>query len=125
TCASFGRCSLIRSPPIGVAVFLKGPPFLWPGLRSQVSVWLGPPAIQRTIHALVRFLSAAAASLGSHGHAAAAKALARLMRTKSRRVYSCDFMWPSRGQGSGIRGQESGVRGQASGVRLSLLTPDP
>src|SRR5260370_38899237 len=88
-------CRLHRWAGIGVVALWGGPPFLWPGLRSQVSVWLGPPDIQRTIHALVGFLSAAIASVGSHGQAAAPKALARLMRTKSRRVYSCVFMWPS------------------------------
>src|SRR5262245_3653553 len=92
--ASFGRCSLIRSPGTAVAVSLEGPPFLWSGLRSQVSVWLGPPDIHRTMHALAGFLSAAAASVGSHGQAAAPNALARLMRTKSRRLKSRAFMGP-------------------------------
>jgi hypothetical protein len=86
--ASFGRCSLIRIPGTAVSISLNGPPFLWPGLRSQVSVWLGPPDIHRTMHARGGLAPAAAASRGSHGHAAAPKALARLMRTKSRRVNS-------------------------------------
>src|SRR5262249_21459512 len=93
--ASFGRCSLNRSPGTEVAISLEGPPFLWPGLRSQVSVWLGPPDIHRTMHALAGFLPAAAASRGSHGPAAAPKALARLKPTKSRPLYSRAFMRPS------------------------------
>src|SRR6202012_1734594 len=93
--ASFGRCSLNRSPGTAVAVSLYGPPFLWPGLRSQVSVWLGPPDIHRTMHALVGFFSAAAARRGSHGQAAAPNALATLIRTRSRRLNSRAVMGPS------------------------------
>src|SRR5262249_14505885 len=94
--ASFGRFSLIRSPATAVSVSFEGPPFLWPGLRSQVSVWLGPPDIHRTMHALAGSLAGARDSVGSHGQAATPNALARLMRTKSRRLYSRLFMRPSR-----------------------------
>ena len=34
---------------------LKGPLLAWPGLGSKVSVWLGPPDIQRRMHDLRRF----------------------------------------------------------------------
>src|SRR5260221_13828704 len=86
--ASFGKCSLIRRPGTAVAVSLDVPPFLCPTLRSQVSVWLGPPDIHRTMHALAGFLPAAAASLGSHGHAAAPNALALHIPSKSGRLKS-------------------------------------
>jgi len=52
-------------PGIAVAVSLKGPPFLCPGLRSQVSVWLGTAGHPENDTRLVVFLLAAAASLGS------------------------------------------------------------
>src|SRR5437016_617058 len=45
--ASFGRCSLMRIPLTEVSISLNGPPVGWPGLRSKVSIWLGPPVIQR------------------------------------------------------------------------------
>src|SRR5437762_11005396 len=86
--ASLVKCSLIRNPGTAVAISFEGPPFLWPGLRSQVSVWLGPPDIHRTMHALAGFFPAAAASLGNHGQAAAPNALATHIRSKSRRLNS-------------------------------------
>ena len=33
-----------------VAIALYGPPLAWPGLRSNVSIWLGPPFIQSRMH---------------------------------------------------------------------------
>src|SRR5271157_1998033 len=43
-------CSQIFTPGAEVSIGRKGPPFfsLW-GLRSQISRWLGPPDIQRTM----------------------------------------------------------------------------
>src|SRR3954464_10050228 len=40
-----GRCSLTWMPGTLVAISLYGPPLTWPGLRSNVSIWLGPPFI--------------------------------------------------------------------------------
>ncbi len=34
----------------GVSISRKGPPLAWPGLRSKVSIWLGPPFIQSRMH---------------------------------------------------------------------------
>src|SRR5437763_80678 len=48
--ASFGRYSLKRTPGALVAVSLKGPPLEWPGFRSKVSIWLGPPFIHSRMH---------------------------------------------------------------------------
>src|ERR1700722_10770658 len=41
-----GRCSEIETPGVRVAMALNGPPCAWPGFKSNVSVWLGPPFIQ-------------------------------------------------------------------------------
>jgi hypothetical protein len=48
--ATRGRCSLIRMPGALVGISRKGPPLAWPGLRSKVSVWLGPPLIHSRMH---------------------------------------------------------------------------
>ena len=60
--ASLGRCSLIRRPGTAVSIALTGPPFSWPGLRSKVSIWLGPPFIQSRMHARRRLGWAAASA---------------------------------------------------------------
>src|SRR5437588_1419131 len=52
--AIFGRCSLILMPGTLVAVSLKDPPLAWPGLRSNVSIWLGPPFIHNRMHERLR-----------------------------------------------------------------------
>src|SRR5438445_13221437 len=59
--AILGRCSLILSPGALVAISLKGPPLACPGLRSKVSIWLGPPFIHSRMHARLRSGCAAAA----------------------------------------------------------------
>ena len=38
-----------------VAMGLKGPPLAWPGLRSKVSSWLGPPLIHSRIQERLRW----------------------------------------------------------------------
>src|SRR5262249_39136195 len=53
---------LMRRPGVAVAIALNGPPLAWPGLRSNVSVWLGPPAIQSKMHERRRRGSAATSS---------------------------------------------------------------
>ena len=43
-------CSLILTPGAEVSIGLNGPPFFsLSGFRSQMSRWLGPPDIQRTM----------------------------------------------------------------------------
>src|SRR5262245_43562789 len=59
--ATPGRCSLILIPGTLVAISLTGPPLACPGLRSNVSMWLGPPDIHRRMHAFLRAGCAAAA----------------------------------------------------------------
>src|SRR5262252_6265610 len=45
--ATLGRCSPILMPGTLVLISLYGPPLAWPGLRSNVSIWLGPPSIHK------------------------------------------------------------------------------
>src|SRR5262245_14992823 len=45
--ARSGRCSENFAPLIRVSIALNSPPVLVPGLGSNVSMWLGPPFIQR------------------------------------------------------------------------------
>src|SRR5262245_61002800 len=60
--ASFGRCSEISIPGTDVSIALYGPPFSCPGLRSKVSIWLGPPDIHSRMHERRRSLLAATSS---------------------------------------------------------------
>src|SRR5436190_12011248 len=55
--ACFGRCSQIIVPGTRVRITLKGPRFSGgrDGLGSQVSIWLGPPAIHSRMTALRDF----------------------------------------------------------------------
>src|SRR5687768_11293027 len=69
--ASFGRCSLISTPGALVLIGLNSPAPLLSGLRSNVSLWLGPPSIHSRMHDLALPAFAAGA------------ALARLARTSS------------------------------------------
>src|SRR5947209_2596813 len=55
-----GRCSLTLMPGTLVAISLYGPPLAWPGLRSNVSIWLGPPFIHSRMHDRLRLGSRAA-----------------------------------------------------------------
>src|SRR3954449_11367975 len=57
--AIFGRCSLILTPAVLVAISLKLPPLAWPGLRSHRSMVDGPPDIHSRMHCL-RLTSGAA-----------------------------------------------------------------
>ena len=65
--AIFGRCSLKRIGSAAVWISRKGPPLAEPGLRSKVSIWLGPPSIHKRTHDRLRRGSVArsAASAGS------------------------------------------------------------
>ena len=68
--ACFGRCSQSKTPGSLVGMTPNGPRF-WSGrsgLGSQVSMWLGPPAIQSRMTAL--FAADRPARLGGPGPAA-------------------------------------------------------
>src|SRR5262249_61910286 len=54
--ATVGRISLISTPEAGVLMGLNSPPVCSPGLRSQRSMWLGPPPIHRMMRLLASFL---------------------------------------------------------------------
>src|SRR4051812_14069032 len=58
----FVQCSLISTPGALVLTGLKSPAPLLPGLRSRVSLWLGPPSIQRRMQCLALALGLARAS---------------------------------------------------------------
>src|ERR1700676_4888661 len=58
--ANCGRFSLISMPGTAVGIGLYSPPSAVPGLRSKVSLWLGPPSIHRRMHDLCFALVAAA-----------------------------------------------------------------
>src|SRR5829696_3578460 len=87
----FVQCSLISTPGALVLTGLNSPaPLLW-GLRSRVSLWLGPPSIHKRMQCLARALelarvSAARADRTSiHPEAEAPKTPAADSRRKSRR----------------------------------------
>src|SRR5262245_7642707 len=52
--ATSGRCSENFTPLMRVSMALNSPPVFVPGLGSNVSMWLGPPFIQRRMQDLPR-----------------------------------------------------------------------
>src|SRR5947207_7492271 len=50
--ANFGKCSLIWMPETEVGIGLNSRASLVPGLRSKVSLWVGPPSIHSRMHDL-------------------------------------------------------------------------
>ena len=60
TLAVWSQPSAIEMPGTAVAMALVSPPCSVPGLGSNVSSWLGPPAIQSRMHAICRFRMSAA-----------------------------------------------------------------
>src|SRR3954452_5844562 len=85
------QCSLISTPGALVLIGLKSPaPLLW-GLRSSVSLWLGPPSIQRRTQCLalafglVRVSAARADRTSIHPEAEAPNTPAADRPRKSRR----------------------------------------
>src|SRR5262249_39754145 len=84
---SLGRCSLIWMPGTAVGMALYGPPLTWPGFRSKVSIWLGPPVIHRRMQAFLRFGCAAASLARASNHPAALQLAtpADISRSQSRR----------------------------------------
>src|SRR5271156_6881636 len=71
---------------------LNGPPFAWPGFRSNVSIWLGPPFIQSRMHDRLRcgLDAASAASAFSHPAGAPPETPAAAQRSHCLRVKSND-----------------------------------
>ena len=76
--ASLGRCGPSSIPGTADWIGLNGPLLAWPGLGSNVSVWLGPPDIQSRMHDLRRLgcaaVSAARASIQPEAEAPRAPA---------------------------------------------------
>ncbi len=60
--ATVGRTSLISMPLTAVLIGLKSPPVGCPGLRSQRSMWLGPPPIHKMMRLLPCFFRSGAAA---------------------------------------------------------------
>jgi hypothetical protein len=58
--AVWSQPSAIEMPGTAVSMSFVSPPFLCPGLGSNVSSWLGPPAIQRRMHDICRCRSSSA-----------------------------------------------------------------
>src|SRR5688572_28122704 len=88
--AILGRCSLIWMPGTLVAMGLNSPPSLVPGLRSKVSLWVGPPSIHRTMQdlCLTPVWAAWAASTGSQPDSEVAATPAADSLSRSRRERS-------------------------------------
>ena len=74
-----GMCSQTVTPSALVEMGLNGPPVGAPGLRSQMSMLLGPPPIQSMIAALCRFLRSVALAIRVLVNAAAGAAIAAHM----------------------------------------------
>src|SRR5262245_9218576 len=88
--ASLGKCGPRRMPGTADDIGLNGPLLAWPGLGSNVSVWLGPPDIQSKMHDFRRlgWSAVAAASASIQPEAEAPKAPAAASRITCRR-FSC------------------------------------
>src|SRR5262249_8986053 len=92
--ATFGKCSLISTPSAAVLIGLNSPAPLLSGLRSQVSLWLGPPSIQRRVHDLALPVPPAGAGLGrsrSHPDGGGGETPAAASFSTSRRDFSSSF----------------------------------
>src|SRR5438132_4849499 len=101
--AIFGRCSLISTPGALVLIGLNSPAPLLSGLRSKVSLWLGPPSIHRRMHDLALPLPLAAAAFAITGiqpDSDVANTPAADSLRKSRRVFS--FRRSENMEGSGM-----------------------
>src|SRR6185436_7888666 len=85
--ATRGRCSQIWIPRAAVSIALNGPFVSWPGFGSNVSMWLGPPSMKRTITALA-FARAAASWAIRAGESDAAAVAPRPIRRNERRSSS-------------------------------------
>src|SRR5262245_15355523 len=85
--ATCGRFSPILTPVTEVAISFEGPPFSWPGLRSNRSMVAGPPDIHNRMQERFRCCSGAAASanLPNQPEAPAPRAPAALSFIQARR----------------------------------------
>ena len=109
--ASLGRCSLMRMPGTAVSMALNSPPLAWPGLGSNVSIWLGPPVIQSRMHDLRRPGSAAASAASDSIQPEVEKPTTPAAASRS--IWRRDS---SRGEVRTIHGVSS-LQGPASGMR--------
>src|SRR5437763_2222083 len=123
--ASFGRCSLTSIPGAEVLIGLNSPAPLLSGLRSNVSLWLGPPSIHRRMQLLCFFgatESAAAAWLARtdiQPDADAAPTPAAESFRKSRRERSDRLMGNMACEGVRVEGVRVKAQGRtALGVRI-------
>src|SRR3954452_2743156 len=76
--AIFGSSSQMWTPGTTVGIALYGPPVGRPGLGSQVSSWLAPPASQRRITRLSFFFN----SLANNGLLSALRAVMSAAKVK-------------------------------------------
>src|SRR6266542_3886948 len=115
-------------PGTEVAIGWNSPASGVPGFMSNVSFWLGPPAIHSKMHdlCLAPDPAACAAITSSQPDTDARAAPAADNLSKPRRDRSWVRVFVMRGLRSGIRSQGTGVRGQVSGVFTDScpLTPD-
>src|SRR5262249_31979451 len=92
-----GRCSENFAPLMRVSITLNSPPVFVPGLGSNVSMWLGPPFIQRRMQDLPRdFLPVAiacAAARSCQEGMAALRAAPRPPARKERRPKAVEGPW--------------------------------
>ena len=74
-------------PGTFVAISLKGPPLAWPGFRSNVSIWLGPPFIHKRMQEWRRlgFPAACSARAPSQPESEKGTTPAAVSRSQSRR----------------------------------------
>src|SRR6185436_1965341 len=79
-----GRCSQIWIPRTAVSMALNGPFVSWPGFGSNVSMWLGPPSMKRTITALAFARAAASWAIRAGESDAAAVAPSPIRRNERR-----------------------------------------
>src|SRR6185503_1062332 len=79
-----GRCSQIWIPRTAVSMALKGPFVSWPGFGSNVSMWLGPPSMKRTITALAFARAPASCAIRAGEIDAAAVAPSPIRRNERR-----------------------------------------
>src|SRR5690348_15595118 len=110
--ANRGKCSLIWMPGTEVGIGLNSPASFVPGFMSNVSFWLGPPAIHSKMHVLCLTPDSAgsAAIRSSQPDIEVRAAPAADNRRKSRRDSSVIRELVIRG----LLGQKSEVRGQRS-----------
>src|SRR5262249_20657825 len=85
--AILGKYSLIWMPGTSVSIGWNGPPWGCPGLRSKVSIWLGPPLIHSRMQERLRcgLPAVASASAPSQPDVQVPSTPAAASRSQSRR----------------------------------------